>query len=200
MRGELRLLCPGLPGPAGPQGRPEAAGHALHAQHQQPVQCPGKLSLPAEAGEDCTNCTDCTVCTVADKDDLSDILQLDGCDSVSTNSTDSQSDTSYTSDSPIDAFSDYSFDSEVSIDSDFSDYLNDSSVEVAEDQSEARIKVLAGPIRRQDDVAAPVWYEEYEPRPDTLPAIRKTVKRDNKYEKCGLLPTISVPNIRSFFP
>ena len=134
---------------------------------------------------------------------MSDILQLDGCDSVSTSSTDSPSDTSSITDRPsdtnIDSFSECNYDDEVTFDSDYSDYSY-SNEEEGEDQSEARIEVVAGPIRRQEDVGAPVWYEEYVPRPASLPSTRHTVRRDTRFEKCGMLPTVSVPNARSIFP
>ena len=155
----------------------------------------------------------CTACTEADNDNMSDILQLDGCDSVS--STDSPSDTQSTIDSSsvynVDTLSEYSYDREVSLDSDYSEYDGSAEGETedqseassegeSEDQSEASIGVVTRPIRRQDGVVAPVWFEEYVARPATLPATRQTVRRDNRFEKCGMLPTVSVPNARSIFP
>ena len=130
----------------------------------------------------------CTACTEADNDNMSDILQLDGCDSVS--STDSPSDTQSTIDSSsvynVDTLSEYSYDREVSLDSDYSEYDGSAEGETedqseasaegeSEDQSEASIGVVTRPIRRQDGVVAPVWFEEYVARPATLPATRLLV-------------------------
>jgi hypothetical protein len=49
-------------------------------------------------------------------------------------------------------------------------------------------------------MTTPAWFEEYCPRPRNIPSTRKTIKRDNKYEKCEMLPSVSVPNARSLFP
>ena len=149
--------------------------------------------MPADAGDDCT---DCTVGTVDNNDDMSEIVQLDGCDSVSTSSTDSHSDTLSIADSSSPSFGEYNYDDGGT---DYSEY-HDSSEEEPDAQSEAIIGVVAGPMRSQDDAAAPVWFEEYVPRPASLPCTRQTIRRDNRFEKCGMLPTVLVPNARSIFP
>ena len=46
----------------------------------------------------------------------------------------------------------------------------------------------------------PVWFDRYEPMNHSKKRNVKTVKRDNKYEKCDKLPVISVSNMRSLFP
>ena len=113
---------------------------------------------------------------------MSDIVQLDGGGSLSTSST---------SDSEMSDFSDIC---EIS---DFSDYnssdedCNSSSSQVTCNSPQDTHTTMAEP---------PVWFEAYTPRPANLPCTRRTVRRDNKYEKCGMLPSVSVANVRSFFP
>ena len=92
-------------------------------------------------------------------------------------------------------------DSEITLDSDSSDYS--SLVEENDDNDDQpwRIEVISGlPSYQQYDTEPPMWYEEYVPRPASLPSTRHTVRRDARFEKCGMLPTVSVPNARSIFP
>ena len=130
----------------------------------------------------------------SDEDKQSEIRQLDGCDSVSEGNDSSDDDTE--SVYSFNTFSSYSSDS-------YSDYSSDSySNDSCWDETEERvIQVIANlKFSVAPPVAPPVWYEKYEPRPTNLPIVRQTLKRNNKFEKCGLLPTLSVPNVRSFFP
>ena len=77
----------------------------------------------------------------------------------------------------LDTFREYSSDSEPSLDSDYS------TVGESEDQSEGRIGVVTGPIQRQYDKTANMWFEEQVPRPATLPCTRQTMRRDNRFKK-----------------
>ena len=107
---------------------------------------------------------------------MSDIVQLDGGGSLSTSSTSDFNDVSEISD-----FSDYS-----SSDED----VNSSPIQVTCNSPQDTHYTMTEP---------PVWFEAYIPRPANLPCTRRTVRRDNKYEKCGMLPSVSVANVRSFF-
>ena len=49
-------------------------------------------------------------------------------------------------------------------------------------------------------MAPPVWYEQYEPRAASIPCTRRTLRRDNRFEKCDMLPSVLVTNTRSIFP
>ena len=124
---------------------------------------------------------------------------MDGCDSIN-------SDTSCDSLDIGDNGSYCSYDSVISDTysqdmtiSDFSDY---SSTDEDEVENHSQIEVIDNfrQLAQSRRTAPPVWFEEYIPRPANLPCIRQTIRRDNKYEKCGMLPSISVPNARSIFP
>ena len=132
---------------------------------------------------------------------MSDIGQLDGCDSVS-----DSADTSLCSIDISDSSSVCSSDTNTSYRTSDKEFSTDSNysyiepnLEDIDDQSSHQIQVVA---QHTHDtwMTPPVWFEQYIPRPATLPPCRKTLKRDNKFEKCGMLPTMSVPNARSLFP
>ena len=46
----------------------------------------------------------------------------------------------------------------------------------------------------------PVWFESYNPRPNNIPIVRKTIRRDNRLKIVSNLPAISAPNMRSLAP
>ena len=50
------------------------------------------------------------------------------------------------------------------------------------------------------DETTPTWYDQYQPIRHSKKRNVITIRRDNRYEKCGELPVISVPNLRSLFP
>ena len=118
---------------------------------------------------------------------------MDGCDSISVSG--DSDDGSFCS---IDTLVSESYSQYLSI-SDFSDY---SSTDEDEVQNHSHIEVIDNvrPSVLDSLTTPPAWYEEYSPRPVYLPCTLKTIKRDNKYEKCSLLPSVSVPNARSLFP
>ena len=161
------------------------------AVDRKPVCGSGKLSLPTGAGGPYT----------CDEDDQSDIAQVDGCDSLSVSS---DSDTSHDSFLPNDSSSSCSNNTlsrsllwqDTSI-SDFSDFNS-----ADEDEADSSIQIICGNSRDAQGAprAPPVWFEEYIPRPASLPCTRQTIRRDNKYERCSMLPSVSVPNARSLFP
>ena len=132
---------------------------------------------------------------------MSDILQVDGGDTASeySNSGSGYSSVLHSSDYSSNRYS--ATDGEITLDSDSSDYS--SSVEESDDNDDQprRIEVISGlPSYQQYHTEPPVWYEEYVPRPASLPSTRHTVRRDSRFERCGMLPTVSVPNARSIFP
>ena len=126
---------------------------------------------------------------------------MDGCDTVSVNT-----------DSLVDSFdnSNYSSYSEsdnssiTSYSSSYSSYSEDDYSIIDEDDHEnpETIEVLSSRCDNSQPnlTTPPVWYEQYVPRPASIPSTRRTIRRDNRFEKCDMLPTVSVPNTRSIFP
>ena len=118
---------------------------------------------------------------------MSDIVQLDGGGSLSTLSTsDNESVFSYSSTSDN---ADSSSLSQASI-------LSEESVSLRDQQ----IPVVTGVTNHRSDVPAPAWHEWHRPRPAGLPAVRQTVRRDNRLLEAAQLPSFSAPNCRSLGP
>ena len=145
----------------------------------------------------------------SDEDDMSDIVQLDGCGSLSTVSTpDNESIHSYIStidnvDSSYSSTID-NVDSSYSITSGNADssFLSQASIlsEESVNLRDQQIPVVTGVTNHRSDVPAPAWHEWHRPRPAGLPAVRQTVRRDNRLLAASQLPSFSAPNCRSLGP
>ena len=119
---------------------------------------------------------------------MSDIVQLDGCGSLSTLSTPDN----------VSTFSHFS----STIDNQNSSFLSQASVLSEEPVSlrDQQIPVVTGVTNHRLDISAPAWHEWHQPRPAGLPAVRQTVRRDNRLLAAAQLPSFSAPNCRSLGP
>ena len=116
-------------------------------------------------------------------------MQLDGGDSLASSSTISISDNELTfnySSAPDDSFI-----SRASV-------LSEESEGTCGEQQQ--ISVVTGVTTHQWDCSPPVWYEQHQKRPATLPSSRQTVRRDNRLLVGSELPSFSAPNCRSIAP
>ena len=72
--------------------------------------------------------------------------------------------------------------------------------EVSVEQFSQQIPVVTGVTNHRLDIPAPAWHERHQPRPATLPAVRQTVRRNNRLLTAAFLPSFSAPNCRSLGP
>ena len=61
-------------------------------------------------------------------------------------------------------------------------------------------KYLLQVVMFAESQVPPAWFDEYVPIQHSRQRNVKTIRRDNKFEKVGSLPVISIPNTRSLFP